>query len=149
MKISIGNDHAGTGLRHPLIEHLKAGGHTLIDHGTERHDSVDYPDFAQAVGQDVASGNADFGILVCSTGIGMSISANKVKGVRAALVYNEDAAEFSRRHNNANVICMGDKYQDGDSACKLVDIFLATPFEGGRHERRVEKINAEDGIGCH
>jgi len=144
MKISIGNDHAGTGLRHPLIEHLEAEGHTLIDHGTKDHESVDYPDFAQTVGHDVASGKADFGVLICSTGIGMSISANKVKGIRAALVYNEDAAEFSRKHNNANVICMGKKYQDGDSACKLVDIFLKTSFEGGRHERRVEKIEAEE-----
>ena len=144
MKISFGNDHAGTGLRHPLIEHLETQGHTIIDHGTDDHASVDYPDFAQAVGHDVASGKADFGILICSTGIGMSISANKVKGIRAALVYNEDAAEFSRKHNNANVICMGKKYQDNETASKLVDIFLNTAFEGGRHERRVEKISAEE-----
>lgn len=143
MKISIGNDHAGTGLRHPLIEHLEAKGHTLIDHGTKNNESVDYPDFAQAVGHDVVSGEADFGVLICSTGIGMSISANKVKGIRAALICNADAAQYSRKHNNANVICMGNKYQDEDSACKLVDIFLKTAFEGGRHERRVEKIEKE------
>lgn len=144
MKISIGNDHAGLELRHPLIEHLKAEGHEIIDHGTDTHESVDYPDYAQAVGNDVASGKADVGILMCSTGIGMSISANKVKGVRAALVYNEDAAQYSRLHNNANVICMGKKYQDPNTAQKLVDTFLKTSFEGGRHERRVEKMNAED-----
>lgn len=144
MKISLGMDHAGLALRPAVETYLKNHNIEIIDHGTHTPDSVDYPDFAQLVGQDVATGNADFGILMCSSGIGMSISANKVKGVRAALVQNEDNAEFSRRHNDANVICMGQKYLDLPSAQKLLDIFLKTPFDGGRHERRVNKVKAED-----
>ncbi|OYV47774.1 MAG: ribose 5-phosphate isomerase B, partial [Verrucomicrobia bacterium 21-51-4] len=128
LTISVGADHAGVDVRQALIEHLKGEGYNVIDHGTLTHDSVDYPDFAQAVGKDVADHKADLGMLVCSTGIGMSISANKVPGVRAALAHNEDSAEFGRKHNNANVLCMGAKYVDGSYAGKLADVFLATQF---------------------
>jgi ribose 5-phosphate isomerase B len=105
---------------------------------------VDYPDFAIAVARDVAGGAAERGVVVCTTGIGVSIAANKVHGVRAAICFNEDGAEFCRRHNNANVIAFGQKYITPYMANKLLAIFLATPFDGGRHERRVDKIAAEE-----
>ncbi len=144
MKISLGMDHAGFPLRTAVEDYLKKKGIEVIDRGTHSTDSVDYPDFAEQVGNDVAQGKADFGILMCSSGIGMSISANKVKGIRAALVQNEDNAQYARKHNNANVICMGGKYLEGEEAQKFLDIFLNTPFEGGRHQRRVDKIAAEE-----
>lgn len=140
-RISIGADHGGFDLKAALIRNLSQDGHTLTDRGTAGHESVDYPDFAECVGQDVVQGLADFGILICTTGIGISISANKIHGIRAALVSNEDGAAFSRLHNDANVICFGAKYQTPYMATKLVRIFLETTFEGGRHQRRVDKIN--------
>ncbi len=144
MKISVGADHAGVDLKDSLAQALRAAGHEVVDRGTQGHASVDYPDFAVAVGQDVAGGGAERGVLVCSTGIGISIAANKIHGVRAALCHNEDGAEFCRRHNNANLICFGQKYITPYLALKMTMIFLNTPFEGGRHERRVEKIAAEE-----
>tara|TARA_B100001248_G_scaffold241598_1_gene208366 strand:- start:40446 stop:40877 length:432 start_codon:yes stop_codon:yes gene_type:complete len=140
MKVSIGADHGGISLRESIIEVLEEAGHEVVDHGTKSKESVDYPDYAQAVGKDVASGDCDFGVLVCTSGIGMSISANKIPGVRAALIYNEDAAEYARRHNNANVICVGEKYVTPYIGARCMKMFLETPFEGGRHERRVGKI---------
>ncbi len=140
MKISLGSDHAGFRLRTALITALQAQGHELIDRGPANEASVDYPDFAQAVAADISSGAAQFGVLVCSTGIGISIAANKVPGIRAALVANEDAAEFSRRHNDANIICFGQKYTTPEMAAKYLEIFLRTPFEGGRHSRRIGKL---------
>lgn len=144
MKISVGADHAGVDLKDSIAQALRQAGHEVLDRGTHGHDSVDYPDFGVAVAKDVANGIAERGVLVCSTGIGISISANKVHHVRAALVYNEDAAEFCRRHNDANVICFGQKYITPYLAQKLTTIFLNTPFEGGRHERRVQKMTAEE-----
>ncbi len=144
MKISVGADHGGVDLKDFLAQGLRAAGHEVLDRGTQGHDSVDYPDFAVAVAEDVAKGGAERGVLVCSSGIGISIAANKVHGIRAALVHNEDGAEFCRRHNNANVICFGQKYITPYMAQKLTTIFLATAFEGGRHERRVNKIGAEE-----
>ncbi len=146
MKISLGADHAGVDLKDSLAQALRNAGHEIVDRGTHGHESVDYPDFAIAVAKDVAKGFSERGVLVCSTGIGISISANKVRKIRAALVHNEDAAEFCRRHNNANIICFGQKYTTPYMAQKLALIFLNTPFEGGRHERRVEKISAEEGV---
>lgn len=143
MKISIGADHAGVDVHDALVKALKEQGYEVTDHGTHSHDSVDYPDYAHPVAKDVATGKADYGILVCSTGIGMSIAANKVKGIRAALAYNEDAATFARKHNNANVLCMGQKFVDPKEAITLADIFLKTNFDGGRHERRVEKLEQD------
>jgi ribose 5-phosphate isomerase B len=144
MKISLGADHAGVDLKDSLAQALLADGHEIIDRGTHGHDSVDYPDFAVAVAQDVAGGAAERGVLVCSTGIGISIAANKIHQVRAALCHNEDGAEFSRRHNNANVICFGQKYTTPYMAQKMTLIFLNTAFDGGRHERRVNKIAQEE-----
>jgi ribose 5-phosphate isomerase B len=144
MKISIGSDHGGVDLKDAIVQALVAAGHDVNDHGTHSHDSVDYPDFAIAVARDVAGGAAERGVVVCTTGIGVSIAANKVHGVRAAICFNEDGAEFCRRHNNANVIAFGQKYITPYMANKLLAIFLATPFDGGRHERRVDKIAAEE-----
>ncbi|HTB63202.1 MAG TPA: ribose 5-phosphate isomerase B [Opitutales bacterium] len=144
MKISLGADHGGVDLKDSLAQALRAAGLEVIDRGTHGHDSVDYPDFAVAVGNDVANGTAERGILVCTTGIGICIAANKIHKVRAAICFNEDGAEFCRRHNNANVICFGQKYITPYMAQKMAMIFLNTEFEGGRHERRVNKITAEE-----
>ena len=144
MKISLGSDHGGVDLKDALVQALRAGGHEVQDRGTHGHHSVDYPDFALAVSRDVVSGAAERGIVVCTTGIGVGIAANKVHGIRAAVCFNEDSAEFCRRHNDANVICFGQKYFTPYMALKLTNIFLTTAFEGGRHERRVEKIAAEE-----
>ncbi len=138
--ISLGSDHGGLVLRRGLTEALRAKGFAVLDRGTETEASCDYPDYAQAVGADVTSGRARFGVLVCTTGIGISIAANKIKGVRAALVQSADAAGLSRRHNDANVLCFGAKYVDLPLALSCLDAFLSSDFEGGRHCRRVEKI---------
>lgn len=140
MRISIGADHAGFQLKEKLRRWLLDQGHEVIDHGTNNSESSDYPDFAFAVAQDVGEGRAERGVLVCSTGVGMSIAANKVPGVRAALAWNEDVVRLTREHNNANVLTLGARYLTPEDAETLVRIFLDTPFQGGRHERRVEKI---------
>lgn len=138
--VSIGCDHAGFALKPALMAYLERHHVSCLDHGTHGKESVDYPDFAGLVGHDVASGKAAYGVLICSSGIGMSIAANKVEGVRAVLVQNEDNAEYSRRHNEANVICLGAKYTSPSELEKLLDIFFKTEFEGGRHSIRVAKI---------
>jgi ribose 5-phosphate isomerase B len=140
MKISIGSDHAGYKLKTALARHLRAQGREVVDRGADGEVSVDYPDFARAVAEDVAGGAARFGVLVCSSGVGVSIVANKTHGVRAALCANADVASLSRRHNDANVICFGQKYTSEEDAARWLDVFLATGFEGGRHARRVDKI---------
>ncbi|NDV62543.1 ribose 5-phosphate isomerase B [Puniceicoccales bacterium CK1056] len=140
MKISIGFDHGALPLRQALLEHLQSGGHEIIDHGTDSPASVDYPDFSREVCKDVTEQRAEIGILCCTTGIGMSMSANKFKGIRAALVQHEDEAALTRRHNNANVICFGALHTTPYEACRLVDCFIENAFEGGRHERRVAKF---------
>ena len=148
MKISFGLDHGALPLRQPLLDFLQAAGHEVIDHGTRSTDSVDYPDYARKVADDVVAGRADAGVLCCTTGIGMSIAANKVAGVRAAMVHFEDEASLSRRHNYANVICLGALHTTGEQACRLVEVFLASKFEGGRHERRVGKFSCWEGGSC-
>jgi len=148
MKIAIGSDHAGFRLKEVIRGKLAAAGHQVDDLGTNSAESVDYPDFAGAVARKVASGEAERGILVCSSGVGMSIAANKVRGVRAALGVGEEEVELTRSHNDANVLALGAKFTDQATAEKLVDIFLSTGFEGGRHARRIAKIeeleNQED-----
>lgn len=146
MKISIGADHGGLALREVLVAHLQATGHTVLDHGTFSETSVDYPDYARLVGTDVTSGQADRGILICTTGIGISIAANKLPGVRAALVNHEDEAALSRAHNHANIICFGQRHTTPFEAKRYVDIFLSTEPETGRHTRRVEKIAALEAL---
>ncbi|MGA1205459.1 MAG: ribose 5-phosphate isomerase B [Opitutales bacterium] len=141
MNISIGFDHGALALRAPILKTLAALGHTVTDHGTDSVDSVDYPDYAKLVTDDVTGNRAEAGILCCTTGIGMSIAANKIRGIRAALVHEEDEAVLTRRHNNANVLCLGSLHTSPGKASKLVETFLANSFEGGRHERRVCKFS--------
>lgn len=140
MTISMGSDHGGRELRDGLKKRLEHSGFTVIDHGTFTPDSVDYPDYAAMVAKDVLDKKADFGVLMCTTGIGVSISANKFSGIRAAVVSSDDAAEFARRHNNANIICFGGKYQTPYMAERFTKIFVNTPYEGGRHDQRLQKI---------
>jgi len=140
MKIAIGADHAGFELKESLRSQLQQAGHEVVDFGTDSLQSVDYPDFASKVAHDVANGDAERGILVCSTGVGMSMAANKVDGIRAALGTIPDEVQLTRRHNDANVLTLGARYLDTPKAMELVDVFLGTEFEGGRHARRVGKI---------
>lgn len=142
MRIAIGADHAGLRLKEHLRQKLTRDGHQVVDHGTYTEEAADYPDYAFPVARDVAAGRADRGILVCSTGVGMSISANKVPGVRAALGTSLEEVELVRGHNDANVLTFGAKYVKPEEADAMLDVFLAAPFEGGRHARRLEKIAA-------
>lgn len=142
MRISIGSDHAGFELKEKLEEHLRELGHEVSDVGTHNNDSVDYPDLAAAVGTAVARGEAERGVLVCGSGIGVAIAANKIDGVRAANVYDPEMAKMSRLHNDANVVTMGGRYLPDEVAQQIVDTFMETSFEGGRHQRRVDKISA-------
>lgn len=147
MKLAIGSDHAGFKLKGALIQWLRgaAGGrHRILDVGTGSEDSCDYPDFAKAVGRAVAAKRAAKGILLCGTGIGMAIAANKVHGVRAAVVWNPVVAGLAAEHNGANVICVPARFTRLKNAQKMIHAFLSTPFGGGRHGRRVKKIMAMD-----
>jgi ribose 5-phosphate isomerase B len=140
MKIAIAADHAGFALKEKLRQRLAGEGHEVADYGTNSTESCDYPDFAQRVAQEVADGRSERGILVCSTGIGMTIAANKISGVRAVPAQSEDEVRLTREHNDANVLTLGAKYLDETSAAGLIDLFLKTEFQGGRHARRVAKI---------
>jgi ribose 5-phosphate isomerase B len=140
MKIAIGSDHAGFELKEQLRETLRAAGYEVADLGTASTESTDYPDYAAAVARAVRDGQADKGILVCSSGVGMSIAANKIKGIRAALGTNPEEVSFVRRHNDANVLAIGAKYTGAALAGELVNLFLTAEFEGGRHQRRLDKI---------
>jgi ribose 5-phosphate isomerase B len=141
MRVAIGADHAGFVLKQHLCRSLERKGHEIVDEGTHSQESCDYPDFAAAVARDVAQGRADRGVLVCSTGVGMSIAANKVPGIRAALGTTVDEVHLVRSHNDANILTLGAKYLDEAAADSLVDQFLATAFDGGsRHARRLAKI---------
>ena len=140
--IAIGCDHGGIQIKNAVIEYMKENGIEYNDFGCYSEDSVDYPEYAYKVADCVASGKAELGIICCGTGIGVSMAANKVKGIRAAVVTDEFCAEMTRRHNNANVLCMGGRVIDEEKAVKLASIFLNTPFDGGRHENRVNMITA-------
>ena len=144
VKIALGSDHAGFNLKESVKQHLADKGITVVDCGTDSAESTDYPDFAHAVTGKIQSTDCDFGILVCSTGIGMSIAGNKAKGIRAALVNDAKTAQLSREHNNANILCLASSSTDAAAANKIVDIFLEAPFAGGRHERRLGKIVATE-----
>ncbi len=148
MRILIASDHAGFDLKQLLTAHARAGGHEVADLGPAGTDSVDYPDYAHRLAGRLLAGEGELGVLVCGTGIGMSITANRHRGVRAALCHDAFTAELARRHNDANVLCMGGRTTGPGVAVQMLDIFLATPFEGGRHRRRVEKIEAETGLGA-
>lgn len=140
MKIAIAADHAGFSLKEKLRQRLQDEGHEVLDFGPGSAESVDYPDYAQPVAREVGQGTVDRGILVCFTGIGMAMAANKVDGVRAAPAQSEDEVRLTREHNDANVLTIGAKYLDEQHAADLIHIFLDTAFAGGRHARRVAKI---------
>lgn len=142
MKLVMGSDHAGFELRRMLAEHLRSAGHDVNDLGTHDTASVDYPDYGAAVGRAVVDGEAELGIAVCGSGIGIAIAANKVVGVRAATVHDVTSARLAREHNDANVVCLGERFVGPQVALDAVDAFLAAAFEGGRHSRRVDKITA-------
>jgi len=152
MRIALGADHAGYQLKDQIKQHLQQQGIDVRDEGTSSAESVDYPDYARAVSHEVSEQRADFGILVCGSGIGMAITANKVDGIRAANVSTEYEAQMSREHNNANVLALGARIITADAAFSIIDKWLTTQFAGGRHERRVEKITAiekeEDAAGA-
>ena len=139
--IAVGCDHAGYDLKNELIRHLEDRGFEVRDLGTYSTDSCDYPDYARKVCEEVVAGRAEKGLLVCGTGIGMSMAANKVRGIRAAVLSDEFSARATREHNDANVLCLGARVLDKDQAVKLLDIFLDTPFsEGVNHVRRIGKL---------
>ena len=141
-RIAIGSDHAGFSVKEAIRAYLESAGYAVSDLGTSSDQSVDYPDYGQAVGRRVASQQADFGIAVCGTGIGISIAANKVPGVRAALAHDLTTARLAREHNDANVLALGGRIVSGEAAIAMVEVFLTTDYVGGRHQRRVDKIAA-------
>lgn len=140
--IIIGSDHGGLALKSALNRYLKRRGFDVTNAGTDSEASVDYPDFGQKVAESVISGEADLGILICGTGIGMSIAANKLPGIRAALVTDVFMARMAREHNNANILVLGGRVLDEQKACDLVGAWLDATFEGGRHQARLDKITA-------
>ena len=142
LPVVIGGDHAGFEYKEEIKKLLEAKGLKVDDKGPYSCDSVDYPDFAHPVAKDVSDGSAGFGILICGSGNGVCITANKHKHIRAALCWNEELAALARQHNNANVICIPARFVTAPEAKAMVEIFMNTSFEGGRHERRVEKISA-------
>lgn len=140
MKISLGCDHAGYNAKEAIKTYLAVNGHEVVDVGTNSTESCDYPIFGRAAAELVAKGEVDYGILVCSSGEGIMMSANKVKGVRCGLAYNDDVARLMRQHNDANMIAFGANFMELKDILHRIDIFLATEFEGGRHKRRVSEI---------
>lgn len=145
MKIAIGSDHGGFELKASLITHLQEQGHEVKDCGTFEKSSCNYPEIAVKVAQEITSGGSERGILCCGTGIGMSIAANKVKGIRAAVVSDGFSAKYTRLHNDTNILCLGERTVGTGLALMLADIFVETPFEGGRHQVRVDMITEIEG----
>ena len=140
MKISIGNDHAGPEYKKAIVDFLKQKGHETINHGTDTFDSVDYPDFGHAVANDITSKKADFGIVICGSGNGINMTVNKHQEIRAALCWDKEIAYLARQHNDANIISIPARFTSIQQAVEMVDTFLNTNFEGGRHANRVNKI---------
>ena len=145
LRIALGADHAGFQVKESIKRYLESAGHTVDDVGTGSEESVDYPDFAREAAGRVANGQDELGILVCGTGIGMTIAANKVAGIRAALAQDPATARLAREHNNANVLAVAGRVLSGEKAVEIVREFLSAEFAGGRHERRVNKISQLDG----
>jgi len=141
MIISLGADHGGFELKDKLAQFLKEKGYEIIDNGTNSPDSVNYPDFGAVVAKDILEKRAELGVIVCGSGIGISISANRFKGIRAAMVTRKEYAQLARQHNNANIIAFGGRFTNFEEAKEYLDIFLSTPFEGGRHEKRINRID--------
>jgi len=142
MNISIGNDHAGTDYKFAILKHLEAKGYSVTNYGTDTNDSVDFPDYVHPVAQDVENKKVDFGILICGSANGVAMTANKYQHVRAGICWMNEITLLTRQHNNANVMCIPARYTAIPQAIKMVDTFLNTIFEGGRHEKRVNKIPA-------
>lgn len=140
MNISIGNDHAGPAYKNAIVGYLKENGYEITNHGTDSFDSVDYPDFAHKVAQDIVSGKASKGIVICGSAQGVSMTVNKYQNVRGAVCWSKEIAGLAREHNNANVICIPARFTSIPQAVAMVETFLDTDFAGGRHERRVDKI---------
>lgn len=140
MRVSIGSDHAGFEQKQALVDYLVGKGYDVIDRGPDNDDRVDYPDYAAPVAHDVADGVAERGVLVCGTGIGMAVAANKVQGIRAANVVTPEFAALAREHNDANVVALSGRFVDEETNRRILDAFLSTDFGGGRHAGRVEKI---------
>jgi ribose 5-phosphate isomerase B len=140
MKISIGNDHAGTEYKNAIISYLEEDGHTVTNHGTNSEDSVDYPDFVHPVADDIATNKSDFGIIICGSGNGANMTANKHQEVRSALCWTKEITQLARQHNDANILSIPARYTSKQQALEMVKTFLNTNFEGGRHKNRVEKI---------
>jgi ribose 5-phosphate isomerase B len=140
MKISIGNDHAGTDYKFAIIKYLEVKGYTINNYGTDAIDSVDYPDFVHPVANDVANGKVDFGILICGSANGVAMTANKHQKVRAGICWTKEITALTRQHNDANIICIPARYTAVQQVIEMVDTFLETKFEGGRHQNRVNKI---------
>lgn len=145
LRVAVGADHAGVDLKAVLATHLADRGCEVVDLGTHGHERVDYPDYGAAVGRAVADGDVDLGVAVCGSGIGIGIAANKVPGVRAATVHDETSARLSRQHNDANVLCLGERLVGEEVARAAVDAWLDAAFEGGRHAGRVAKLDALPG----
>jgi ribose 5-phosphate isomerase B len=141
MKISIGNDHAGPDYKKAIVKHLEEKGIEVINHGTDSFDSVDYPDFVHPVAKDVENGTADFGIIICGSGNGVAMTANKHQKIRAALCWTKEISALARQHNDANIISIPARFTSIVQAVEMVDTFLNTAFEGGRHQNRVDKIS--------
>ena len=141
MTIAIGNDHAGTNYKFEIINHLEKSGHTVINFGTDTNDSMDYPDAIHPTADAVESKKVDFGIILCGSGNGAQMTANKHQGVRAALCWNNELVTLTRQHNNANILTIPARFVSLQQALGFVDLFLNTPFEGGRHANRVDKIS--------
>jgi len=144
-RLAIASDHGGLELKRRLVEYLEARDYEVLDLGTDSPESVDYPDFAEKLCRAIFDGKADRGILICGTGIGMSITANKFKGIYAALCTNEFMARMSREHNDSNVLCLGGRVLGDEAAKGIVEVWLNTPFAGGRHTRRTDKIKEMEG----
>lgn len=142
MKISIGNDHAGTEYKELLQKELENWGHTVINYGTDSEDSVDYPDFVHPVAEDVENKKSDFGVIICGSGNGANMTANKHQGIRSALCWKVEIAKLARSHNNANILSIPARFVSKDLALEMLSAFLNTEFEGGRHQRRIDKIPA-------
>lgn len=141
MNIVVGADHGGYTLKDLIAKWLKEQGHSVIDVGCNSADSVDYPDYASKAVDEIIKGSSEYGILVCGTGIGMSIAANRHYGIRAANCFDENTAALSREHNNANMLCLGARVLEDEKALKMVEIWLDTEFGGGRHQKRIDKFS--------
>ena len=144
MKIAIGNDHAGVGVKEKIQDHLQKKGHQVINKGYDGEESVDYPDFIHPVSKEIKEKKAEIGVIVCGSGNGAAMTANKHKGVRAAICWSEEIAALAKHHNNANIISIPSRFLNEKEIIKIIDVFIEAEFEGGRHERRVQKIDTDD-----